>query len=304
MWGAAVLAGADLIQVTNADLIKAGGAWPWIGVVKNVADLVLGAVALPVIAAMYYLYYRRPRPGPPLGPWWSRRWADLGLGVLAIVGWIALWVLPGRSRARKIRVSFEIVFGIIITVIVGIDSGVLNTIDLLSAVVVGFLTVTVLWGWLGGRAFVRAADWAQADVVGVAGSPSSGQAYSTASSDPAPRRSVMPQAPSLSSPEPESRPKQKQSSKASPAESESVFHVVAPSQRPSFADVGGMAAVKREIAETIGTVLAYGPEADAYGLHFNGLLLHGRPGTGKTFIARAAAGEYGMSFIHVTMPWT
>jgi transitional endoplasmic reticulum ATPase len=61
-----------------------------------------------------------------------------------------------------------------------------------------------------------------------------------------------------------------------------------------------MAALKRELAETVGTVLAYGPEADVYGLHFNGLLLHGSPGTGKTFIARAAAGEYGMSFIHVS----
>lgn len=298
VWGAAVLSGADLTQVTNVGLIKAGGAWPWIGVVKNIADLVLGALALPVIAGMYYLYYRRSRPGPPTRPWWTGRWADVGLGVVVIVGWIALWALPGRSRARKVRVSFEIVFGVIAAVVFAIDVNVLKALDLLSAAIVGLLTMVVLWGWLGGRTFVRASGWTRDGSVAAA--PSTSQGYSTDSGGPGPRHGRVSAAQPPPSAEPELQPQQKLSSKSSPAEGESVFRAVPPNQLPSFADVGGMAEVKREIAETIGTVLAYGPEASAYRLRFNGLLLYGRPGTGKTFIARAAAGEYGMNFIHVS----
>lgn len=297
--GAAVLSGADLTQVTNVDLIKAGGAWPWIGVVKNVADLVLGAVAMPAIAGVYYLYYRRARPGPPTGPWWTGRWADLCLGVAAIIGWIALWALPGRSRARKVRISFEIMFGCIAVTVFTIDTSVLRALDLLSAAVVGLLTVMLLWGWLGGRTFVRASDWA-ASADAVAAAPWAVQGYGTGSDRPAPRHGSASTARPPVSAEPEFQPRQEQSGKSSPAEGESFFRVVPPDQLPTFANVGGMAKVKQKITEAVGTVLAYGPEANAYGLRFNGLLLYGQPGTGKTFIAKATAGEYGMNFIHVS----
>ena len=73
-------------------------------------------------------------------------------------------------------------------------------------------------------------------------------------------------------------------------------------QKPTltFADVGGMEALKREIRDTVGLMLAHPTEAARYGIDWNGILLHGPPGVGKTFIAKAIAGEHGMSLIHVS----
>jgi transitional endoplasmic reticulum ATPase len=78
------------------------------------------------------------------------------------------------------------------------------------------------------------------------------------------------------------------------------FTVVKPAALPDFDDVGGMSAVKEELAESLGALLAFPDEASAYGIEFNGVLLHGPPGVGKTFLAKAVAGEYALSFLHVT----
>jgi transitional endoplasmic reticulum ATPase len=75
-------------------------------------------------------------------------------------------------------------------------------------------------------------------------------------------------------------------------------------QRPeglvTFAEVGGMEALKREVRETVGLMLEHPEEAERYGIDWNGLLLHGRPGVGKTFFAKAIAGEYRLNFLHVS----
>ncbi|CAA9478542.1 MAG: Cell division protein FtsH [uncultured Solirubrobacteraceae bacterium] len=60
-----------------------------------------------------------------------------------------------------------------------------------------------------------------------------------------------------------------------------------------------MEGLKREIAQTVGLMLEHPEDAEHYGIEYNGILLHGQPGVGKTFLAGAIAGEYGMSFIHV-----
>lgn len=39
-------------------------------------------------------------------------------------------------------------------------------------------------------------------------------------------------------------------------------------------------------------VLAFAGEAESYRITWNGLLVHGRPGVGKTFVAKATAGEF------------
>jgi len=61
-----------------------------------------------------------------------------------------------------------------------------------------------------------------------------------------------------------------------------------------------MAPLKRELRDAVGLVLAFAGEAESYRITWNGLLLHGRPGVGKTFVAKAAAGELGLNFVHAT----
>jgi transitional endoplasmic reticulum ATPase len=78
------------------------------------------------------------------------------------------------------------------------------------------------------------------------------------------------------------------------------FEVQPPDELTTFADVGGMEAVKQEVRDTVGLMLEHPGEADRYGIEWNGILLHGPPGVGKTFFAEAIAGEYGLNYIHVS----
>jgi transitional endoplasmic reticulum ATPase len=76
--------------------------------------------------------------------------------------------------------------------------------------------------------------------------------------------------------------------------------VYAPEELPSFADVGGMDELKNELRDTLGLVLAHAGEAERYRITWNGILLHGPPGAGKTYVARATAGEFGLSLFQVS----
>lgn len=78
-----------------------------------------------------------------------------------------------------------------------------------------------------------------------------------------------------------------------------AYHSV---QRPTvnFQDVGGMEAVKKEIELKIIKPLIYPDLYKAYGKKIGGgILLYGPPGCGKTFIARATAGQVNAQFISV-----
>jgi SpoVK/Ycf46/Vps4 family AAA+-type ATPase len=73
-------------------------------------------------------------------------------------------------------------------------------------------------------------------------------------------------------------------------------------ERPkiSFADVGGMESVKEEIRVKIIYPLQRPDLYKAYGKSIGGgILLYGPPGCGKTYLARATAGEVGASFLSV-----
>ena len=69
-----------------------------------------------------------------------------------------------------------------------------------------------------------------------------------------------------------------------------------------LADVGGLEVVKRRIDESFLQPMAHPEIAAAFGKKLRGgLLLYGPPGCGKTFLARAIAGELGAHFISVTL---
>lgn len=73
-------------------------------------------------------------------------------------------------------------------------------------------------------------------------------------------------------------------------------------QKPAvnFSDVGGMADVKKEIELKIIKPLLYPELYKAYGKKTGGgILLYGPPGCGKTFIAKATAGQVNSKFISV-----
>lgn len=70
-----------------------------------------------------------------------------------------------------------------------------------------------------------------------------------------------------------------------------------------WSDVGGLDDIKQELKEAIEWPLKY-PEAfeQAGTVPPKGILLHGRPGTGKTLLAKAVANESGVNFISVKGP--
>jgi transitional endoplasmic reticulum ATPase len=78
------------------------------------------------------------------------------------------------------------------------------------------------------------------------------------------------------------------------------FSVEPPSELDDFDDVGGMESLKQEVRDTVGLVLEHPDDAERYGIEWNGILLHGPPGVGKTYFARAIAGEYGLNLMHVS----
>ena len=73
----------------------------------------------------------------------------------------------------------------------------------------------------------------------------------------------------------------------------------------TLADVGGLKDVKERLEQSFLTPLRNPELRRAYGTHLRGgLLLWGPPGCGKTFLARAVAGELGARFVSVGLHQT
>jgi transitional endoplasmic reticulum ATPase len=69
--------------------------------------------------------------------------------------------------------------------------------------------------------------------------------------------------------------------------------------RACFAEVGGTEDAKQQIREVVESRLNTQKYA-AYGVNRNGILLYGPQGSGKTFLAEATAGEFGLNFHYVS----
>ena len=85
-----------------------------------------------------------------------------------------------------------------------------------------------------------------------------------------------------------------------PSDGSGEFEVQSPEELTTFQDVGGMETLKQEVRDTVGLMLEHPDDAERYGIEWNGILLHGPPGVGKTYFAEAIAGEYDLNFIHVS----
>jgi hypothetical protein len=169
-----------------------------------------------------------------------------------------------------------------------------------DVVVLCLLGLAVLWGWLGGRALIRGEGWGYPDRVQEARPQAGCHGVS-------PSRSLPPAGPPLPPRRPRRRadPPTLRSRRRAPRRRWSGRRPLAcskvqrPDQLPTFADVGGMTMLKDLPADTFGLLLASSEEAERYRITFNGILLHGPPGVGKTFVARATAGEFVLNFVHV-----
>jgi transitional endoplasmic reticulum ATPase len=69
---------------------------------------------------------------------------------------------------------------------------------------------------------------------------------------------------------------------------------------PTFEDVGGLESVKAGLRQAVGDVLQHPEQAARLRVRIGGVLLYGPPGNGKSFLARATAGEFGLQLFEVS----
>jgi transitional endoplasmic reticulum ATPase len=114
------------------------------------------------------------------------------------------------------------------------------------------------------------------------------------------RRGQPPVAPIVINRLPETAPPPAHAPVSKPAATrEQALDLVPPERLPKFDAVGGCQDIKKELLQTIGLVLSHPQEAGEYGISWNGLLFHGPPGVGKSFIVRALAGQLGLNFVPI-----
>lgn len=268
-------------QIFDGSEFRRLGMWRYYGLVKSPMDWGIGAASLLAIFLLGYAELRQRAINlavfqPAIGIW----------PVVAVVAFVLFSiVLPcltvpigvligGRYRARAftvVRIWLWVVVLLVMIVAFGYSDpwGLWAVLFLLAA-----LVITGLWLVLSPDRLMEAFPPRLTFAPAGAGVPSPAAGF-------APLPPAAPAARASPAPEPE-------------------FPLILPDKLPSFKDVGGMEVLKKEIRESIGLMLAFADEAETYKISWNGFLLHGPPGTGKSYIARAIAGEYGLNFIPVS----
>ncbi|GLZ49897.1 hypothetical protein Acsp06_60820 [Actinomycetospora sp. NBRC 106375] len=161
--------------VSDERLLKAAGVWPYFGVVASGRGLALGFGACLVLLGLGHLYYRRPRPGPPLRrpdgrpTWWERRSVAWSLVFLPVATWISLLATRRISGERKKRIVLDAVFVVAVTVIA---YQLLLSVagDLWGGLVFGLLSVTLVFSTVGASYFLAPPTFDSPDLPALMGS--------------------------------------------------------------------------------------------------------------------------------------
>jgi transitional endoplasmic reticulum ATPase len=256
------------------------GMWKYEGVVKSPLDWAIGAG---VLVALFILGYAEMRQrvselvSSP-GQWNAWTIGALSLFVIfsVVLPFIAIPIallVSRRSRtwgyiALRIWLAVIILFVLLMALVYTDAWAIWATLFVIAVMVITF-------SWTRSDPERLAAAFVPAQPTLPVGSPA------TYPATPRPAQSsAVPSRPSPSQPD--------------------VFTVKSPDELPNFKNVGGMEALKKEIRDTVGLMLACRDEAELYKVSWNGFLLYGPPGVGKSFIARAIAGEFGLNFIPVS----
>jgi SpoVK/Ycf46/Vps4 family AAA+-type ATPase len=264
------------IQLNIDPVYKKLGVWKYVGIVKSAGDWGLGAGALIAICLLGFAEMRQRAVDWVGLPPETSRWEiveGIAFGILSTVlpfvtvpiGMLVGWRLRGWAYT-VIRVWLIVIFLTLLLVVVVFS----DTWGIAATLMLGAAIVATWW-----KRFIA--------------------------------RERLVEAFSVNSPAPVSAetqsPVSQQTSNATPPRSPSPppkFTVISPEKLPNFTDVGGMETLKQEARDTVGLMLAFRDEAEAYKISWNGFLLHGPPGVGKSFIVRAIAGEFGLNFIAVS----
>ncbi len=309
--GVLVLDSQTLKRVRNTDRIKPLGVWPHIGFVKAFEDWATGFFALLgiLLAVMRWapssqvrreLARREPRGG--VKAVFAAR-PVVGVACATVIGSVLIWVAPGWNRHQRwlwmyrcIAVYLAVIG---LFVVLGAASGGGDAASFAALMIIGGGSALAwLYGWRllrpSGARLAQTEDGSQpaASAVPQATEPATADAPKPAiGMEPPPPGPPVTQAPARTGGVPAT------ASPAVAADADEDFKIVTPFECPTFDDVGGMESVKQQLRDTVGLVLAFPGEALELKVAFNGILLFGPPGTGKTFLAKAAAGEYGCNFL-------
>jgi ATP-dependent 26S proteasome regulatory subunit len=266
-------------EIREPRLLKPSGAWPYYALVKTPSDFFVGGIGVAFLMPFAFIVTtrRRGEPAPSGTPWWG---SGPVLFLLA-VSFFGLPVLPFLRRVPPARKARFALWGVAVwAALVGpITFGnALSKSDVWAASVAAYITVAVAAGAFGG---IRVRPALGLPPIGAVAQTTVGEPYTVETSSGQTR--TAPQA----------------ASGGQPVRSDLV-RILRPETLPNFRSVGGMDGLKKEIAETLGLVLAFSDTADAYRINWNGILLHGDPGVGKSFVVAAVAGEFGLNLIQVS----